>query len=55
MNLYRWLAAVFLISTLVGCVRGPQSRGTGAIRSLFAGETPEYQRQGVVMAAGGGM
>ena len=27
MNLHRWLAAVFPISTLVGCVQGPQSEG----------------------------
>jgi hypothetical protein len=27
MNPRRWLAAVFLISTLVGCVQGPQSEG----------------------------
>jgi hypothetical protein len=27
MNLHRWLATVFLILTLVGCVRGPQNQG----------------------------
>ena len=27
MNLHRWLAAVFLMLTLVGCVQGPQSQG----------------------------
>ena len=27
MNLHRWLAAVFLVSTLVGCVQGPKSQG----------------------------
>ena len=27
MNLHRWIAAVFLMLTLVGCVQGPQSQG----------------------------